>query len=142
SQSALPAALMCHLAGVPRVLAHCRENPYRLLSDWVRDTEPQSGIRHEVQRQLDLVAHVGGHSDEVHLSFRVDDSDRISFRQKLSQFGVSETAGWICAHAGATASSRRYPAALMIQALIGLRGEGRRIVLLGGQEDPAFCEAL
>src|SRR5690606_18585338 len=55
SQSPLPAALLCHLAGVPRVLAHCRENPYRLITDWVRETEPADGIRHEVRRQLDLV---------------------------------------------------------------------------------------
>jgi ADP-heptose:LPS heptosyltransferase len=27
SQSALPAALLCHLAGIPVRLAHCRENP-------------------------------------------------------------------------------------------------------------------
>src|SRR4051812_3626543 len=32
SQSALPAALLCYLAGIPRTLARCRENPYALLS--------------------------------------------------------------------------------------------------------------
>ncbi|CAM4005360.1 glycosyltransferase family 9 protein [Bordetella muralis] len=142
SQSALPAALMCHLAGIPSVLAHCRENPYRLLSDWVRDTEPQSGIRHEVQRQLDLVAHVGAHSDDTRLSFRVGAGDLLSLKHKLVHLGVSETEGWICVHAGATAASRRYPPALMIQALVGLRGEGRRMLLLGGHEDPALSQAL
>lgn len=142
SQSALPAALMCHLAGVPRILGHCRENPYRLLSDWVRDTEPQTGIRHEVQRQLDLVAHVGAHSANVRLSFCVDENDRQSFAHKLQHQGVAETSGWIAVHAGATAPSRRYPAELMVEALAGLRGEGRRILLLGGHEDPALSDAL
>src|SRR5690606_16667278 len=98
SQSALPAALMCHLAGIPYVLAHCRENSYRLLSDWVKDTEPQTGIRHEVQRQLDLVAKVGAYTDHSHLSFYVNDDDRRSFQHKLEQQGVTETEGWICAH--------------------------------------------
>ena len=37
SQNPLPAALLCHLAGIPRRLAHCRENPYALLTDWVMD---------------------------------------------------------------------------------------------------------
>lgn len=142
SQSALPAALMCHLAGIWQVLAHCRENPYRLMSDCVRDTEPQSGIRHEVQRQLDLVAQVGARTDDTRLSFRVGQEDRVSFKHKLRQYGVSETEGWICAHAGATAPSRRYPAALMAHALAGLQGSGRRILLLGGHEDPALAPAL
>ncbi|MGV2862364.1 glycosyltransferase family 9 protein [Achromobacter sp. AGC39] len=142
SQSPLPAALLCHLAGVPRVLAHCRENPYRLISDWVRETEPASGIRHEVQRQLDLVASVGAHCDNARMSFRVSDSDRFSLQAKLHHAGVTETGGWICAHAGATASSRRYPARQMVQALVELRGDGRRILLLGGHEDAELAVAL
>src|SRR5690606_20486470 len=69
SQSALPAALMCHLAGIPRVLAHARENPYRLLNPWVRETEPSPQVRHEVQRQLDLVAAVGASTPNLRLVF-------------------------------------------------------------------------
>ncbi|WP_175190184.1 glycosyltransferase family 9 protein [Achromobacter dolens] len=142
SQSALPAALLCHLAGVPRVLAYSRENPYRLISHWVRETEPAAGIRHEVRRQLDLVAQVGARTDQPGLSFQVRDEDRRSLASKLHRQGVTEPGGWICAHAGATAASRRYPAALMVRALTGLRGEGRRILLLGGHEDPALAPAL
>jgi hypothetical protein len=56
SQSPLPAALLCYLAGIPLRLAHCHENPYQLLTDWIRDPEPQERVRHEVRRQLDLVA--------------------------------------------------------------------------------------
>ncbi|RIJ05147.1 glycosyltransferase family 9 protein [Achromobacter sp. K91] len=142
SQSPLPAALLCHLAGVPRVLAHSRENPYRLISDWQRETEPDAGIRHEVRRQLDLVASVGAFSADTRMSFCVSEADRLSLRRKLHEQGVTEQEGWICAHAGATAPSRRYPAALMMQALVGLRGDGRRMLLLGGHEDPALAPAL
>ena len=35
SQNPLPAALLCYLADIPLRLAHCRENPYQLLTDWV-----------------------------------------------------------------------------------------------------------
>ena len=59
SQSPLPAAYLCYLAGIPLRLAHCRENPYHLLTDWVPEPEPAARMRHEVQRQLDLVATVG-----------------------------------------------------------------------------------
>jgi ADP-heptose:LPS heptosyltransferase len=55
TQSALPAALLCWLAGIPLRLAHCRENPYDLLTDWIPDPEPATLVRHEVQRQLALV---------------------------------------------------------------------------------------
>ena len=51
----------CFLAGIPRRAAHCRENPYALLTDWRRRSRPRrgAGVRHEVQRQLDLVASLG-----------------------------------------------------------------------------------
>ena len=59
SQSALPAALLCQMAGIPLRLAHCRENPYQLLTHWVRESEPAQRLRHEVERQADLVAQLG-----------------------------------------------------------------------------------
>ncbi len=33
SQNPLPAAFLCYLAGIPLRLAHCRENPYQLLTE-------------------------------------------------------------------------------------------------------------
>ena len=131
SQSALPAALLCHLAGIPRVLAHSRENPYRLLTDWVREREPEQGVRHEVQRQLDLVASVGAVAADTRLAWRVRQADRAALRQRLHAAGVTEPGGWIAVHSGASAASRRYPAAQYAQAVAALRHEGRRIVLLG-----------
>src|SRR4051812_5757984 len=71
SQNPLPAAYMCHLAGIPRRLAHCHENPYQLLTDWVADPEPSALIRHEVRRQLDLAAAIGVSTANERLSFRV-----------------------------------------------------------------------
>ncbi|HEX2267108.1 MAG TPA: glycosyl transferase, partial [Actinomycetota bacterium] len=35
SQNPLPAALLCYLGEIPLRLAHSRENPYSLLTDWV-----------------------------------------------------------------------------------------------------------
>lgn len=135
SQSPLPAALLCHLAGIDRVLAHCRENPYRLVSHWVRETEPEQRLRHEVQRQLDLVAAVGARADDTRMAFRLRAEDHAGLRRKLAAAGVDEEAGWIAVHGGATAPSRRYPPALLAQAVAGLRQQGRRILLLGADAE-------
>src|SRR5439155_13131972 len=71
SQSPLPAAYLCRLAGIALRLAHCRENPYELLTEWVREPEPDEFIRHEVQRQLDLVKAIGCTTNDERLSLVV-----------------------------------------------------------------------
>jgi lipopolysaccharide heptosyltransferase II len=109
SQSALPAALLCHLADIPLRLAHCRENPYRLLTDWVPDPEPERMVRHEVRRQLELVAQVGGHTDNAHLSFALREADLERVTARLAKAGIEAGQRWIVLHPGASAPSRRYP---------------------------------
>src|SRR5690606_8959867 len=56
--------------------------------------------------------------------------------------GISQEAGWIAAHGGASAASRRYPAAQFAQALEGLGGEGRPLLLLGGTEESELAAAI
>jgi ADP-heptose:LPS heptosyltransferase len=109
SQNPLPAALLCYLAGIPLRLAHCRENPYRLLSDWIKETEPQEQVRHEVQRQLDLVAAIGAHADDERMSMRVPSIATARMIDRLQSAGIDPAATWIVMHPGATAASRRYP---------------------------------
>jgi ADP-heptose:LPS heptosyltransferase len=103
SQNPLPAAYLCYLAGIPRRLAHCRENPYALLTDWVSDPEPASTIRHEVQRQLDLVAGVGCNTQNQKLSFAVPAAARARVQPLIHRRPL------VVVHPGATAASRRYP---------------------------------
>jgi lipopolysaccharide heptosyltransferase II len=135
SQSALPAALMCHAAGIHRVLAYSRENPYHLISDWVRETEPLLQPRHEVQRQLDLVATIGARAPDTRLSFRVADADCAALDEILRAHGVAAGAGWVLAHCGATAESRRYPAVLFAQAIDMLAGAGECVILTGSADE-------
>lgn len=131
SQSPLPAALMCRLAGIPRVLAHCRENPYGLISDWQRETEPRQHIRHEVRRQLDLVEHAGARCGDIGLSFTTRHEHRISLREKLAATPLAQADGWVVAHCGATAASRRYPADYFARALTLIGDRAGPIVLTG-----------
>ncbi|MDB5801048.1 MAG: waaF [Rhodocyclales bacterium] len=143
SQSALPAALMCMMADIPLRLAHARENPYLLLTDWVRDTEPQSGVRHEVQRQLDLVASIGAHCDDERLSFRINNADRSALLAKLSRRGVNLRRPWLVLHPGATAASRRYPAEKYAAAAQAIRAQlDCQILITGSEPEIAVCHAL
>src|SRR5687768_10211727 len=107
SQSALPAALLCHLAGVPRRLAHCRENPYQLLTDWVPEPEPAGGVRHEVRRQLDLLVAVGIGAADDRLALRVPPAAEQRAAALVEELGLVRP--WVVLHAGASAPSRRYP---------------------------------
>ena len=109
SQNPLPAALLCYLAGIPLRLAHCRENPYQLLTDWVPEPEPEQLVRHEVRRQLDLVATVGCRHGDERLSLRVPDRARRTLDGLLEANGVGPDRPWVVIHPGATAPSRRYP---------------------------------
>lgn len=111
TQSALPAALLCLLAGIPLRLAHSRENPYSLLSDWVAETDKVGdGMRHEVERQLALVGAVGMQTPATRLRFRYADEDRERLRGELEAAGFDPARPYFVVHPGASAPSRRYPA--------------------------------
>jgi lipopolysaccharide heptosyltransferase II len=117
SQNPLPAAYLCWLAGIPLRLAHCHENPYHLLTDWVRDPEPADLRRHEVRRQLDLVAAIGCRTGDERLSFRVPHRAKQALARVLRQMRVSPDRPLVIVHSGATAPSRRYPAEQFRRAL-------------------------
>jgi lipopolysaccharide heptosyltransferase II len=143
SQDPLPAALTCYLAGIPLRLAHCRDNPYQLLSDWIRDPEPSEPIRHEVQRQLDLVAAVGYHTDDTHLSFRVPPDASRRVRGLLAGLGFGGDAPWGVLHPGATAASRRYPAERFAAAAEQLaREDGWRFVVTGSAAEAPLVDSI
>lgn len=112
SQSPLPAAQLCQLAGIGLRLAHCRENPYQLLTDWIADPEPQQTVRHEVQRQLDLVAAIGCRTANPRLRFALDAPAHAAAAARLQSVGldIRNRRAWLVLHPGASAPSRRYPA--------------------------------
>lgn len=109
SQNPLPSALLCYLAEIPLRLAHCRENPYQLLTCWLPDPEPERCQRHEVRRQLDLVATAGYKTRNERLSLRVPVYAPQKVLGGLRERGVDLSRPWLVIHPGATASSRRYP---------------------------------
>ena len=143
SQSALPAALMCYLAGIPLRLAHSRENPYRLLTHPVAESEPGKLVRHEVRRQLDLVAEVGWMSAGTGLSFSVPAASRTAAGRWLAACGIGTGQRFILLHPGASAASRRYPAPLWGEVIRALHARcGHPLVLTGGTEERDMVEGI
>jgi lipopolysaccharide heptosyltransferase II len=143
SQSALPAAFLCYLAGIPLRLAHCRENPYQMLTDWVAETEPEPVVRHEVRRQLDLVAQAGCGTANSRLSFALRDADLATVRQRLAQLGVDAGRRWVLLHPGASAPSRRYPPHHWAEVIRLLdRRLGWPMVLTGGADETALVDEI
>lgn len=144
TQSALPMALLARMAGIGLRLAHCRENPYHLLSHWVRDADrPERGARHEVQRQLDLVAHIGARTRDPRLRFEPRPADRAAVRALLQQAGHRADERWLVLHPGASAPSRRYPPERFAQAAaLVAAASGLRVVVAGAAADAALLAAL
>jgi lipopolysaccharide heptosyltransferase II len=143
SQSPLPAAMLCYLADIPLRLAHCREKVYGLLSDWVPDPEPAEEIRHEVRRQLDLVATVGARTEDERLSLTVPDRARDAVRALLRAPGIAADTRWAVLHPGSTAASRRYPPELFAAVARRLVSEhGWQIVVTGSEEERALTREI
>jgi lipopolysaccharide heptosyltransferase II len=132
SQNPLPAAFLCYLAGIPLRLAHCRENPYQLLTNWVKDVEPGQDIRHEVRRQLDLVATVDAKVADERISVHVPEDAAEKIAGIVTAAGLDLDRPWFVLHPGATAASRRYPPhqyAVVVRRLI--EESGAQAVLTG-----------
>lgn len=143
SQSPLPSAFLCYLADIPLRLAHCHENPYQLLTDWVGDLEPEHYVRHEVRRQLDLVARVDCHTEDERLSLRVPEVARCQVLHLLDNLGLDPSRPWVVIHPGATALSRRYPpesfAAVARQLILEV---GLQVVFTGTQPEQELVEQI
>jgi lipopolysaccharide heptosyltransferase II len=143
SQSPLPAALLCVLADIPLRLAHARENPYQLLTHWVPEPEPQQFVRHEAQRQLDLVAAVGCVPTDPRLAVRVRPRVRRQMRERLATLGLRLDEPWIAVHPGASAPSRRYPPELFAAAVRMLVDElGYQVVFTGSASEHVLVEQI
>lgn len=145
TQSALPAALLLRQADIPLRLAHSRENPYDLLSDWLREPDAIApGMRHEVQRQMDLVAAAGLSPMQPAgpLVFAVHDADRRAAAAKLAQAGGRPGQPYVVLHPGATAASRRYPLEGYAAAVARLQQAGAQVVAVAGGSEGALVAEL
>jgi lipopolysaccharide heptosyltransferase II len=142
SQNPMAAAFLCHLSDIPLRLAHCRENPYQMLTHWVPEPEPQAAIRHEVRRQLDLVESVGFTARKSGIRLRVPEGARRRVMNLLSKKQIDLERPWIVFHPGASAPSRRYPAALCAAAARRLSREGIGIFFTGSESEKELVDSV
>lgn len=138
TQSALPAALLCRIAAIPRRAARTRENPYGLLTDWLPEGD---GPRHEVLRQLSLSAALGGSVADDRLAVAVPPEGQRDAEAALTNAGVRPDDRWLVVHPGAAAPSRRYPPASFAEAADILAARGWTIVLTGTDADRPQIDA-
>jgi lipopolysaccharide heptosyltransferase II len=143
SQNPLPAAMVCYLADIPLRLAHCRENPYQLLTDWLPEREPDHLTRHEVRRQLDLVAETGARTSNERLSLRVPESAWKRVPRLLTDLRLNPERPWAVIHPGASAPSRRYSADGYARAARRLTVEhGWQILFTGSAAERPLVESI
>jgi lipopolysaccharide heptosyltransferase II len=142
SQNPIPSAMLCYLADIPLRLAHCRENTYQLLTDWVRETEPEQTIRHEVRRQLDLVASVGCKTDDERLSLQVFGNAHRHTAALLDELGLDRLQSWVVIHPGSTAASRRYSPDKFAAVAHALVERGQQIVFTGEEHERPLVDYI
>lgn len=143
SQNPLPSALVCYEAGIPRILGYCRENPYELLTDWVPDPEILVATRHEVDRQLALVATVGSTTTDNRIRMSVSTKSQHSALEMLSEMGVHMTEPWLVLHAGVSEPKRQFGAEKYSQAARQLRDDlGYQILLTGSKTEWDYVETI
>jgi lipopolysaccharide heptosyltransferase II len=143
SQSALPAAMLVFLAGIPRRLAYCRENPYHLLTDWVPDREPYSFILHQVERDMELVQTIGARPVDDRLRITYSQTAKKAAIQKALSCGIDMEKPWILLHPGVSEEKREYPVSCWIEAGSLLQRElGFQLVISGSGKDAPLAEEI
>lgn len=143
SQNPLPTAMLAYLAGIPKILAYCRENPYHLITDWVPDKEPYQTIKHQVRRDLDLVASVKAFTKNEGLSLTVDEGLWSAVSSKLTHKSIDINKPWLILHAGVSERKREYPIKKWAEVAKRLVADkGYQILLTGSETEKHFTDDL
>jgi ADP-heptose:LPS heptosyltransferase len=100
-------------------------------------------VRHEVQRQIDLVAGLGANVSHTRLQFPVRHAPRRRMLAKVVAAGLQPRRPWLIVHPGATAHSRRYPTERLAQAVAVLVARRRwQVAIVGGDADVAAATSI
>ena len=142
SQNPMPAFMLAYLADIPLRLAYCRENPYELLTTWIPDEEPYTFIKHQVQRDLDLVGTIGATTSNDHLSIQVPDAWGPT-QKKLAKNSIDLQNPWLILHPGVSESKRQYPTEKWIE--LGKRlvvDFGYQLLLTGSASEKPLTDEI
>jgi len=142
SQSALPAALLTLMAGIPVRLAYSRENPYDLLTHWLPDKEPYSFVQHQVKRDLALVAVTGAVTNDDRLLIAVREEEKQNMQAKLQQASIDTSKGYLLFHPGVSEEKRKYPLQHWIKLGQLVKDTGLPILLTGTAKEKELTGAI
>jgi ADP-heptose:LPS heptosyltransferase len=143
SQNPLPAAMLAFMAGIPRRLAYCRENPYHLLTDWVVEKEPYAFIQHQVTRDLNLVKMIQAETEDTHFKINFSASAKINAFKKLQNIGVDVQKDWLILHPGVSETKREYPEEEWIKTGQLLRDDSSfQILMTGAASEKKLCDKI
>ncbi len=98
------------------------------------------GQGHEIERLLALTDHLGLPRQGLQLDFPVCDDDRSALRQAWP--GVNDDRPFVCVHAGAQLSSRRWRLSRFAQVADAIHASGRTVVLTGTARESGLVESL
>lgn len=129
-QSPLPLALLLRLAGVSHIAATSVDYPGSLLD--VR--HPYLDELHEVEQALSLCAAAGHH-------LPVGDGGALAVRLPAVEVDIPEEP-YIVVHPGASVDARRLPLGPTSDAVRGLAGEGRLVVVTGGPAEADLVRSI
>ena len=140
SQNPGASILLAYLADIKLRAAYCRENLYGLLTHWFPDDEPLSTIRHQVERDLNLVRFLGAQV--------VDDEMRILTGEKSEELKLLKTymlksEEYIILHTGVSEEKRQYPKEYW-RSIAEKISENYQIpiILTGSRKDRIFTKGL
>jgi ADP-heptose:LPS heptosyltransferase len=142
SQNPMPSVLLAYLAEIPLRLAYCRENPYHLLTHWIPDEEPYSFIRHQVLRDLELVARIGCIIKDRQLSIRVSEGLWPLVWNKLQSIGIDPEKPWIILHPEVSEQKRKYAVADWIAAGKKILAQKDHQLLITGKSNETEATAI
>lgn len=137
SQSGLPAAMLCYLAGIPVRAGYAERFAGRVLTHAVL---PPAGVRHEAERNLDLVRGLGCASAPVSLSISVPEAAQWAADRALESLRIAPS--FVLIAPGASAPARRYPAERFREVAARLADGGRHVLVTGSDRERALLEAV
>jgi lipopolysaccharide heptosyltransferase II len=143
SQNPLPSAMVAYLAGIPRRLAYCRENPYDLLTNWVPEKEPYEFVVHQVRRDLALVKTIGAGTDKEDIVLRYPEQTWSKAKEKLQSAGLDITRPYILMHAGVSEKKREFSLQKWIETGKRLVRElNQQLILTGSKSEKSLTDSL
>jgi ADP-heptose:LPS heptosyltransferase len=143
SQNPLPAAMLAYLAEIPLRLAFCRENPYGLLSHWVPEKEPYQLIRHQVERDLELVRSIGAVENGQRIQISLPAEAWETAAGKIAGKGLNPYEPFMILHPGVSEKKRAYPIEKWAAAGRRLRKEfAIQLLITGVSEEGEACSRL